>query len=251
MIDPTARAIRLTTSERDQSFPNVRPKDAATLIIIDRSGPQPKVLLGRRHDSHKFLPGKFVFPGGRIEASDRRMASASALDPHVEAQLMQQMQRPSRERARALALAAIRETFEETGLVIGASHPAPVREPPGPWVDFVQAGALPDLAALHFVARAITPPRRPKRFDTRFFTVDAQAIVARRDGVVGPDSELTELVWVPLAEAPSLGLMTVTTVVLEELQVRIAAGMPREAPVPFYRMVNRNVVHAALGGSAP
>ena len=252
MIDPTARAIRLTTSERDQSFPNMRPKDAATLIIIDRSGPQPKVLLGRRHHSHKFLPGKFVFPGGRIEASDRRMASASALDPHVEAQLMQQMQRPSRERARALALAAIRETFEETGLLIGAGHAtAPLREPPGPWADFVQAGVLPDLAALHFVARAITPPRRAKRFDTRFFTVDADAIVARRDGVVGPDSELTELVWVPLTEAPSLGLMTVTMVVLEELQARISAGMPRDLPVPFYRMVNQGFIHAALGGGAP
>jgi 8-oxo-dGTP pyrophosphatase MutT (NUDIX family) len=249
MTDPTARAVRLTTSERNQDFPNLRPKDAATLIILDRSGGEPKILFGRRHHGHKFLPGKFVFPGGRVEPTDGRMNAASELDPMVERTLMRQMQRPSRIRARAMALACIRETFEETGLMIGIRHAGPVAAPDGPWADFAAAGIAPDLAALHFVARAITPPRRPKRFDTRFFAIDAEGIVERRDGIVGPDSELTELVWVPLAEAPSLGLMTVTLVVLEELAARIAAGMPRDMPVPFYRMMNQKFVHAGLSAS--
>jgi 8-oxo-dGTP pyrophosphatase MutT (NUDIX family) len=246
MTDPIARAIRLTTSERNQSFPNTRPKDAATLIILDRSGSEPKVLLGRRHHGHKFLPGKYVFPGGRVERADARMAVASELDPVVESQLMLHMPRPSRDRARALALAAIRETFEETGILIGARASAPVTTRNGLWADFATAGVLPDLARLHFVARAVTPPRRPKRFDTRFFAVDAATIVERRDDIISPDSELVELVWVPLAEAPSLGLMTVTTVVLEELAARIAAGLPRDMPVPFYRMMNQKFVHASL-----
>lgn len=246
MTDPAARAIRLTTSERNQSFPNLRPRDAATLIILDRSEPEPKVLLGRRHHGHKFLPGKFVFPGGRVERDDARMAAASELDPVVEGQLMRQMLKPSRSRARAMALAAIRETFEETGIMIGTRAAAPVAPSKGLWADFVTAGVLPDLARLHFVARAITPPRRPKRFDTRFFAVDAEAIVERRDGIIGPDSELIELVWVPLAEAPALGLMTVTMVVLEELTGRIAAGLPRNMPVPFYRMMNQKFVHTGL-----
>src|SRR5262249_33388341 len=81
-------------------FPNVRPRDAATMIIIDRAAPSPQVLLGRRHESHKFMPGKFVFPGGRVEAPDRRMASASSIAPQVEARLMQNVQRPSAEKAR-------------------------------------------------------------------------------------------------------------------------------------------------------
>ena len=68
------RAERLTRTMRDQSFPNVKPRDSATLILIDRAEPVPKVLLGRRHERHRFLPGKFVFPGGRIEPSDRLMA---------------------------------------------------------------------------------------------------------------------------------------------------------------------------------
>jgi 8-oxo-dGTP pyrophosphatase MutT (NUDIX family) len=254
MTDPTARAVRLTTSERNQDFPNLRPRDAATLIILDRAGGEPRILLGRRHHGHKFLPGKFVFPGGRVEPTDGRMNAASELDPVVERTLMRQMQRPSRSRARAMALACIRETYEETGLMIGTRQAGPVAGPvvgpiaasAGPWADFAAAGVAPDLAALHFVARAITPPRRPKRFDTRFFAIDAEAIVERRDGIVGPDSELTELVWVPLAEAPALGLMTVTLVVLEELTARIAAGMPRDMPVPFYRMMNQKFVHDGL-----
>ncbi|MGB8186236.1 MAG: NUDIX hydrolase, partial [Pseudolabrys sp.] len=53
----------MTMSERDTSFPDSEPRDAATLMLIDRSGPAPRVLLGRRHAGHKFMPGKFVFPG--------------------------------------------------------------------------------------------------------------------------------------------------------------------------------------------
>jgi 8-oxo-dGTP pyrophosphatase MutT (NUDIX family) len=251
MIDSAARATRLTVSERNQSFPNVRPKDAATLIILDRSGGEPKILFGRRHQGHAFLPGKYVFPGGRVERADARMAAASELDPAVERALLQEMRRPSRSRARAMALAAIRETYEETGLMIGTRNKgAPVATTSRLWADFAAAAISPDLEALHFIARAITPPRRARRFDTRFFAIDAEAIAQRRDGVVGPDSELTDLVWVPLTEAPALGLMTVTLVVLEELTARIAAGMPRDLPVPFYRMMNQKFVHAGLGATA-
>src|SRR5947208_7284420 len=109
-------AEQLTRTERDQSFPNLRPKDAATIILIDRSGAVPKVLLGRRHHGHKFMPGKYVFPGGRVEVDDRRMSAATALDSHVEARLMREVRYPSPQKSRGFPLAAIREVFEETGL---------------------------------------------------------------------------------------------------------------------------------------
>ena len=109
-----ALAERLTAAERERRWPNVRPKDAATLIIIDRTGRDPKVLMGRRHHGHRFMPGKFVFPGGRIEAGDRSMPAAGALNARAETALVARTTRPSVQRARALALAAIRETFEET-----------------------------------------------------------------------------------------------------------------------------------------
>jgi 8-oxo-dGTP pyrophosphatase MutT (NUDIX family) len=222
--------------ERDRSSPNLRPKDASTLIIVDRSGTTPKVLLGKRHHAHKFMPGKFVFPGGRLEPNDRLMPIAAGLNPVTEKYLMADMQRPSLARARGLALAAIRETFEETGLILGAKLDGAPPAPEGPWSDFARAGYYPDLSTLHFIARAITPSRRPRRFDARFFAVDASAIAHKVDNVVHPDAELVELVWMPIAEARTLDMPTVTGVMLQELEARVAAGFSHALPVPFYRM---------------
>lgn len=149
---------RMNEVERDLTAPYVRPKDAATLILVDRSGPVPKVLLGKRHERHKFMPGKFVFPGGRVDPADKLMPVAKPLDPHAEANLMKHLQRASAAKARAFALAAIRETFEETGLVLGVPTTETVKVPAGPWNGFAEAKILPDLSALRFIGRAITPP---------------------------------------------------------------------------------------------
>jgi 8-oxo-dGTP pyrophosphatase MutT (NUDIX family) len=236
---------RMTKSERDQSFPDTEPRDAATLILIDRSGKEPKVLLGRRHRDHKFMPDKFVFPGGRIEPQDRTMSAANELHADAEAKLMARVKEPSKELARAFALAAIRETCEETGLLLGVKSGAPLAVSGDLWQPFAQAGVYPDLSQLHFVARAITPPRRPKRFDSRFFTADASAIAHRIEGVVSPTSELVELVWAPVSEATKLDLPTITAVVLEELAARVKAGMKHRLPVPMYFMKD-DVFHREL-----
>ncbi len=233
-------ARRLSEAARERRWPNVRPADAATLIVIDRTSPVPKVLMGKRHPGLKFMPGLYVFPGGRIEPGDRAMVAAGTLPSACEARLMARVQRPSMGRARALALAAIRETFEETGLLIGSRDYGPPEScPPGPWSEFAREGVFPELERLNFVARAITPPRRPKRFDTRFFAVDREAVCGQVEGVVGPDSELTELRWVTFEEARALGLHGITQVVLEELEARIAAGFGEHLPVPFYYEVRR------------
>ena len=109
-----------------------------------------------------------------------------------------------------------------------------------------QRGVQPDLSDIHFIARAVTPPGRPRRFDTRFFTADASAITHRLDGVVGPDTELVELVWLPIAEAKRLDMPAITTVALDELEARVAAGLGHELPVPYYRMLNRRFVREML-----
>src|SRR5262245_40567599 len=142
---------RMNAVQRDLTSPYVRPKDAATLILVDRSGPVPKVLLGKRHASHKFMPGRYVFPGGRVDPSDRRMPVGGALDPQAEAKLCIRVQRPSAAKARAFALAAIRETFEETGLVLGQPHNGSLDVPPSPWAAFAATRFLPDLGALRFI----------------------------------------------------------------------------------------------------
>jgi 8-oxo-dGTP pyrophosphatase MutT (NUDIX family) len=149
---------------------------------------------------------------------------------------MKRLQRPSAAKARGLALAAIRETFEETGLLLGVGGQTTSKIPRGPWSDFAAAKILPDLGALHFIGRAITPPGRPRRFDARFFTMDAGTIAHRIEGVTGPDAELVELVWMPLATAKELDMPAVTGVMLEELDARIADGFAHELPVPFYSM---------------
>jgi 8-oxo-dGTP pyrophosphatase MutT (NUDIX family) len=247
--DPHAHLAEfLAIGDSKQNLPGVKIHDAATMLVIDRAGRTPRVLLGRRHHGHKFMPGKYVFPGGRVERIDRRVTSETALDSRVEVRLMEEVRRPSVEKARGFALAAIREVFEETGLVLGTKlNGAPVGLPPqkpgqapdraaGEWAKFLRSGVAPDLAAVHFIARAITPPGRPRRFDTRFFAVDADAVAARIDGVVGHDTELVELVWLPIDESLKLDMAGITMAVLEELKIRTAEGFGHDLPVPFYRV---------------
>lgn len=218
------------------SAKTLRPRDAATLIIVDNSGPAPRVLMGKRHAAHKFMPGKYVFPGGRVEAEDRRMATMGALDAHVEAKLNLRVPRPSPGFARAIALAAIRETFEETGVAIGvADYGAPESPPPGAWSRFAEAGVYPTLEGIDFLARAITPPGRTRRFDARFLVVDARLIARQVDGVVHPEAELIDLVWTPLDKARELDLPRITQMALDELSAALAAGLDPRRPRPFFR----------------
>jgi len=240
------RAERLTRTIRDQTFPNLKPRDSATLILIDRAHAVPKVLLGRRHLRHRFMPGKFVFPGGRIEPTDRQMTTFAPLQAQYVTRLMRRVRRPSAAKAAGFALAAVRETYEETGLMLGVRSDRAIATPPGAWEAFAKAGILPDLSAVHFIARAITPPKRPLRFDSRFFAADVTAIGHRIDGVVGPEAELVELVWLPINEARSLDMPGITAVVLEELQDRIGAGMSNDQPVPLYRMLHKRFVRETL-----
>jgi 8-oxo-dGTP pyrophosphatase MutT (NUDIX family) len=227
---------RLVNLRREQVHPNRRPVDAATLVLIDPSGRKPRVLLGLRHARQKFAPAKFVFPGGRVDPADRRMPVFGALDAESERRLEARVVRPSLSRSRALALAAIRETFEETGLLLGTREAGspPLALPPG-WEGFGTAGVFPNLEALRFVARAITPPRLVRRFDTRFFMADVRDVAHEVKGVVGPDSELTELRWLTLEEAKAADILTITRTILGEVEQRLAPGGYRR-PVPFYYM---------------
>src|SRR6266852_6930452 len=125
--DPHARLAEfLSIGDSKQNLPGVKIRDAATMLVIDRTGRTPKVLLGRRHHGHKFMPGKYVFPGGRVELADRRLSAATPLDKRVEARLMQEVRYPSAEKSRGFPLAAIREVFEETGLILGTRMDQPL-----------------------------------------------------------------------------------------------------------------------------
>jgi 8-oxo-dGTP pyrophosphatase MutT (NUDIX family) len=193
--------------------------------------------MGRRRFDQIFLPGKYVFPGGRVERADGLAPSADDLLPNETNLLLSAMKgEASPRRARGLAMAAIRETFEETGLIIGS--PVTRKDSaPSAWERFLALGYVPMLSRLSFFARAITPPGRPRRYDTRFFCVEASAIAHRLDTV---DGELERLDWFTIPEVRSLDLPGITRVVIEDLVDLIASGpVPGRARcVPFYYQRN-------------
>ena len=229
--------------DQGESRGRLRPRDAATLVLVDRSDSALRVLMGRRHVGHKFMPGKFVFPGGAVDPADRRMAVAAPLDEVLVEKLLARTAHRSPGYARALALAAIRETFEETGLALGVTdHGAPPNPPEGAWTRFAETGVFPTLEGLDFLARAITPPGRPRRFDARFFVADARWIAHRADGVIHADAELTELVWVPLEEALKLEIPNITRSVLGDLAALGSGPLSLRRPRKFYRMVRGKYV---------
>jgi 8-oxo-dGTP pyrophosphatase MutT (NUDIX family) len=215
--------------------PYRRPKDAATLILVDRSANTPKALVGKRHDKVVFMPGKFVFPGGSVDTSDNRVPVAAPIPRELEANLLKGSPKIAPSRAHSLAIAAIREAAEETGLCLGRKSGGAQPKLDGPWKPFTEAGLLPDPSGLFLIARAITPPGRVRRFDTRFFTADASSITHKVEGVVHADAELVELVWVELGSPPLADLHPMTKNVLNQLERRLAAGPLRhDAPLPFY-----------------
>jgi 8-oxo-dGTP pyrophosphatase MutT (NUDIX family) len=228
--------------------PYRRPVDAATLILVDRSGATPKVLVGKRHDKVVFMPGKIVFPGGRVDKDDSRIPVAQAIPAALEANLLKGRPKITPSRARALAIAAIRETCEETGLCLGRQSSGPAPGLTGTWKPFADAGLLPDPSGLFLITRAITPPGRIRRFDTRFFAADASAIVHRVDGVIHADAELVELVWVELGSRPLADLHAMTRNVLGELERRLAMGPLRhDADVPFFHFYGGTMRRDLLG----
>jgi 8-oxo-dGTP pyrophosphatase MutT (NUDIX family) len=144
-------------------------------------------------------------------------------------------------------LAAIRETFEETGLAVGVTDVgAPQDTPSADWARFAATGVFPALDGLDFLARAITPPGRTRRFDARFFIADAALIAHEVKGVVGPEAELVELVWKTLDEALAIDIPNITRLVLGDLAALTSAPVDRFRTRPFYRELNKKALREAL-----
>lgn len=211
-----------------------RPRDAATLIIVDDTGDAPRILMGKRRPDQVFMPGKFVFPGGRVDTADKDIASFDELDDAEMRKLLHDMKgHVSPAHARAIALAGVREVFEETGMIIGRKADAEPTTDVAGWQSFYDHGYLPLLSKLCFFARAITPPGRPRRYDTRFFSIQARHIgldTGKRD------EELSEIGWYTFEESSQLDLPPITRVILEDLHDHLKAGPlgPSRAAVPYY-----------------
>ncbi|MEM7269671.1 MAG: DNA mismatch repair protein MutT [Pseudomonadota bacterium] len=213
------------------------PRDAATLVLIRETSAGPKVLMGQRGRGAAFMPSKFVFPGGALDEADKGLAGGYTVAEHSHDRLRKQSDLDPA----ALALAAVRETWEETGLSLGADHgeaAARVADAPEDWRGFFAAGRLPATERLRFVFRAITPPARTRRFDARFFLAMSDAVADDLDDLSRASGELSHLSWLTLAEARDLDLPFVTEVVLAEVEARLKAP-DKERPVPFFHHDDR------------
>lgn len=198
-----------------------RPRDAASVVLLRGSRAKPDVLLGRRRRDARFMPGIYVFPGGRVDRDDAAQAVPYALRADVLVKLSRHC--PPR-RARALVWAAIRETWEETGLLIGT---------PGRIADagrsplhaaYSAANLQPHTNGLDYIMRAITPTHSPIRFNTRFFLADG----ALTRGVLLRSGELEDIGWQPAHEAiENQDLRLVTRMALGE-----AMTLWRDNPAP-------------------
>jgi len=217
-------------------------RNAATVIVQRKTADGPAILVGQRGAKAAFMPNKFVFPGGAVDAADADVPLGSALaDPCASRLLEDATFSPN-----ALAAAAIRELWEETGLILGT--PAAWPDAPDDWAAFAAKGMRPHAAHLRFFFRAITPPGRPRRFDARFFLIDADHINGDLDDFSAASDELSHLHWVPLADARSLDLPFITEVVLAELARHPDPSQPPES-VPFFKNNDEESLFLRLNGT--
>lgn len=225
-----------------QATPNTTDviRDAATVILIRDRTTAPAVLMGQRGAGAAFMPSKVVFPGGAVDAGDHDIALARPLPGVCTTRLQEQSILPPT----ALAAAAIREVWEETGLILG--HPGDWPDPPADWAGFAASGHRPDAAGLAFVFRAITPPGRSRRFDARFFLADADMLAGDPDDLTRASGELAQLQWVPLAQVRRFDLPFITKVVLAEVMANLHRPGP-PAYVPFFRSDDERRLVERLG----
>ena len=189
------------------------------------------------------MPNKFVFPGGAVDGADADVLLHAPLSELCR----QRIDEDARPRmANALAAAAIRELWEETGLVLGATGTWQ-RNAPADWESYAATGHVPDASKLQFIFRAITPPGRPRRFDARFFLLDAAHIASDPDDFSAASDELSHLQWVPLEEARRFDMPFITEVVLSEVQERLADKRPPEN-VPFFKNKDEESLFLRLRG---
>jgi len=219
-------------------------RNAATVIVMRDRATAPRILMGQRGAKAAFMPNKFVFPGGAVDAEDAQVPLSRPLPALCETRLGEDSPAGL---AHPLAVAAIRELWEETGLILGAR--GDWAEPPSDWRSFAATGHVPDASGLQFVFRAITPPGRPRRFDARFFLVDAEALATDPDDFSAASDELSHLQWIGLDALRNFDMPFITEVVLAEIAARAhEVGPP--ASVPFCRNDDEESLFLRLNGTA-
>ena len=218
-------------------------RNAATVIVVRDRDHAPTVLMGQRGSKAAFMPNKFVFPGGAVDPQDGTIGLTTSIPEPCQSRLQKDADPTLCD---ALCVAAIRELFEETGQVLGQPG-LWSGSPPEDWSAFAQNGYVPDAGGLQFVFRAITPPGRTRRFDARFFMVDADQLRTDLDDFTAASDELSHLQWIALEDVRAFDLPFITEVVLAEVTARIKDTAPPKS-VPFFRNDDEESLFLRLRG---
>jgi 8-oxo-dGTP pyrophosphatase MutT (NUDIX family) len=202
------------TPKRDKNTKIPQPRNAASLVLLKRSGKDVQVLLGKRSDKTRFMPGAWVFPGGVVDKADYTISINTSLNQNIIKKLAVSNNIVT---ANALAVASIRETVEETGLILGKKSKnisAVNFEEDNNGITIMSKLELePDLTKLFYLGRAITPTFSPIRFHARFFIADAKHLT----GKIKTTNELVEIEWISLKSAKKLPMADVTEFMINEL----------------------------------
>jgi 8-oxo-dGTP pyrophosphatase MutT (NUDIX family) len=180
------------------------------------------------------MPGIFAFPGGKLDAEDRRTSGF----PEAFPALPRHIDKETRRRQAALIRACLRELHEETGLLLGEPCRREHRADPitGVWRRYETANLAPAFASLRLIARAITPAISHRRFHNRFFAANGHHAF----GEISGSGELEEIAWVPVTEARALPMAEIGTLALEEALAHRLSAAGREAAL--FRWVGRDMV---------
>jgi len=219
-------------------------RDAATIIVLRDRHNAPSVLMGQRGASAAFMPSKFVFPGGAVDPVDGAVPVRGSLHTLCDARLGEASALP----ASHLAAAAIRELYEETGQILGAK--SDWQNAPKGWRGYARSGHMPTLDGLQFIFRAATPKGRTRRFDARFFLVEADRLSSDPDDFSGAEDELSHLQWIPLGRAREFDLPFITEMVLAELAANLHISGPPPT-VPYFRNDDEAHTVVRLAGKSP
>ncbi|MDB2439221.1 NUDIX hydrolase [Hellea sp.] len=215
--------IRMTDAERDKRRDLIRaprPRIASTIVLTHGPRDNPRILMGQRSKKHDFMPSVYVFPGGRVDRGDSYVDYTGELSPRTQT-IMEAAFTPRK--ARAVVLASVRETYEETSLLLGQTGQTMRNHRDPSWDAFRHAGLKPDLDGIEVFGRAITPPHRHKRFDAWFFIKHLETPELPQ---IADSAELLNVGWFTFDEIQALELQRATQMMLKVLEQYLSYDRP-------------------------
>ena len=222
------------------------PQDASSLIIIDDQGPSSRFLMGLRNKNLSFMPNKYVFPGGKVETDDLNLTTIDDLSKRDKLLLsMKTSTAICEQMIRGLALAAIRETYEETGNIVGKPNINEHIPQNSSWNAFYSQNVIPSLSFVKFCGRAITPENNVRRYDTRFFCTHAKYIAKSTLFRAG---EFDHIKWLTFQQTLQYPLPNITRNILQKVYEGLYQGdlFSDKFQVPFYYTQNNNFKNELL-----